>query len=160
MDVELVPFGNANVSYPRHDNKPVFHCQHGPNECYGNRAQACVIELTKNTDLAIRFVKCMFEQSDWKDTPATAKRVSPASHKAYQVIIEISITVFGIAAIGLEFGENVCRWYRGRTPSDSQLPEDIQSQSGAQLRAMDCDREAAHQRATGSGGERSAEVFV
>ncbi|KAI7688502.1 Gamma-interferon-inducible lysosomal thiol reductase [Sarcoptes scabiei] len=74
MDVELVPFGNANVSYPRHDNKPVFHCQHGPNECHGNRIQACVIEMVRNTDTSLRFVHCMFQQSDWKDTSATARR--------------------------------------------------------------------------------------
>lgn len=34
MDVELIPYGHANVSYPRHDNKPVFHCQHGPQGDY------------------------------------------------------------------------------------------------------------------------------
>lgn len=34
MDVELIPYGHANVSYPRHDNKPVFHCQHGPQGNY------------------------------------------------------------------------------------------------------------------------------
>lgn len=75
MDVELVPFGNANVSYPRHDNKPVFHCQHGPKECYGNRVQACTIEMLKNTDLSIRFVRCMFDQHDYRETSQTSRRV-------------------------------------------------------------------------------------
>lgn len=72
MDIELVPFGNANVSYPRHDNRPVFSCQHGPNECYGNRVQACVIEQLKNTELAMKYVECMFDHSDWKNTRITA----------------------------------------------------------------------------------------
>nr|XP_027205503.1 gamma-interferon-inducible lysosomal thiol reductase-like [Dermatophagoides pteronyssinus] len=74
MDVELVPFGNANVSYPRHDNKPVFRCQHGPKECYGNRVQSCTIEMLKNTDLSIRFVHCMFDQKDWLETSQTSRR--------------------------------------------------------------------------------------
>lgn len=76
MDVELVPFGKANVSYPRHDNKPEFFCHHGPRECYGNRVQACVIEMLKNTDLSIEYVHCMFKQDNWKDTASTAKYVS------------------------------------------------------------------------------------
>lgn len=75
MDVELVPFGNANVSYPRHDNKPVFNCQHGPLECYGNRVQSCAIELLKNTETSIQLVQCMFKQKDWKDTVVTSQRV-------------------------------------------------------------------------------------
>lgn len=74
MDVELVPFGNANVSYPRHDNKPVFNCQHGPAECYGNRVQACAIEMLKNTELAIKYVQCMFAHSDHPDTTITADK--------------------------------------------------------------------------------------
>ncbi|XP_017492951.1 PREDICTED: gamma-interferon-inducible lysosomal thiol reductase-like, partial [Rhagoletis zephyria] len=76
MDVELVPFGHANVSYPRHDNKPVFHCQHGPQECYGNRVQACTIELLKDTSVSLNFVKCMFAQKDWHNTQATAETCS------------------------------------------------------------------------------------
>ena len=75
IDLELVPFGNANVTYPNHDNKPVFQCQHGPDECYGNRAQACVIELIRNQKLSLNYVKCMFEDEEWKQPRITAEKV-------------------------------------------------------------------------------------
>lgn len=76
MDVELVPFGHANVSYPRHDNKPVFHCQHGPKECYGNRVQACAIEILKNTEISLNYINCMFGHKDWRNTTVTAEKVT------------------------------------------------------------------------------------
>lgn len=99
MDVELIPYGHANVSYPRHDNKPVFHCQHGPQgdynytliknsfslsltslifkllECYGNKVQACTIDMLKDTTVSLNFVKCMFAQKDWHDTQTSAETV-------------------------------------------------------------------------------------
>ena len=75
IDLELVPFGNANVTYPNHDNKPVFQCQHGPDECYGNRAQACVIELIRNQKLSLNYVNCMFEDEEWKQPRITAEKV-------------------------------------------------------------------------------------
>lgn len=36
ITLELVPFGNVNVT--KHANStPTYVCQHGPNECYGNK---------------------------------------------------------------------------------------------------------------------------
>jgi len=75
LDIDLVPFGNANVSYPNHDFKPYFQCQHGPNECYGNKAHACVIDMTKSTRPTLNYIKCMFEADNWKQTMVTAEKV-------------------------------------------------------------------------------------
>jgi len=74
VDLELIAFGNANVSYPNFDNKPYFQCQHGPDECYGNKAHSCVIELTRNTRSTLQYIKCMFEPDDWKMTRTVAMR--------------------------------------------------------------------------------------
>lgn len=76
LDIDLIPFGNANVSYPNHDFKPYFQCQHGPNECYGNKAQACVIDITKSTKPTLNYLKCMFEADNWKQTMTTAQKCS------------------------------------------------------------------------------------
>lgn len=76
MDIDLIPYGNANVSYPNHDFKPYFQCQHGHDECYGNRAQACVIDLTKSTRPSLNYVRCMFAADNWKETRVTAQKVS------------------------------------------------------------------------------------
>jgi interferon gamma-inducible protein 30 len=74
LDIDLVPFGNANVSYPNHDFNPYFQCQHGPNECYGNKAHACVIDMTKSTRPTLNFIKCMFEADNWKQTQITSQK--------------------------------------------------------------------------------------
>ncbi|CAG2103650.1 unnamed protein product [Medioppia subpectinata] len=74
VDVDLIPFGNANVSYPNHDFKPYFQCQHGPDECYGNKAQACVIDLTKSTRPSLSYIKCMFSADNWRQTAITAQK--------------------------------------------------------------------------------------
>jgi hypothetical protein len=76
MDIDLIPFGNANVSYPNYDFKPFFQCQHGPDECYGNKAQACVIDLTKSTRPSLNYIKCMFAADNWRETKITAQKVS------------------------------------------------------------------------------------
>jgi hypothetical protein len=75
LDIDLIPFGNANVSYPNHDFKPYFQCQHGPAECYGNKAHACVIDMTKSTRPTLNYIKCMFEADNWKQTEITSQKV-------------------------------------------------------------------------------------
>ena len=41
IDLELVPFGNEVVT--AQNGRNVYKCQHGPEECWGNRVEACVI---------------------------------------------------------------------------------------------------------------------
>jgi len=42
IDVTLIPFGKA--SYKTEGSDVLFTCQHGPNECYGNKVHACAIQ--------------------------------------------------------------------------------------------------------------------
>ncbi|KAG0412728.1 hypothetical protein HPB47_010119 [Ixodes persulcatus] len=62
MVVVLVPFGNGHI-----DNKTLRNgktyvsitCQHGVNECKGNKIEACAIKKYKMTSLWLPFVACM-----------------------------------------------------------------------------------------------------
>ena len=39
INLRLVPFGNANVSISRGGRTLTYSCQHGPDECWGNKYQ-------------------------------------------------------------------------------------------------------------------------
>ena len=39
INLKLVPFGNANVSINRGGRSLSYQCQHGPDECWGNKYQ-------------------------------------------------------------------------------------------------------------------------
>ncbi|XP_072261232.1 gamma-interferon-inducible lysosomal thiol reductase [Pyxicephalus adspersus] len=57
MNVTLVPYGNAqekNVS-----GKWEFECQHGPEECYGNTIEACLIHLLNEDNVYFPVIDCM-----------------------------------------------------------------------------------------------------
>ncbi|KAM5193257.1 gamma-interferon-inducible lysosomal thiol reductase [Mantella aurantiaca] len=57
MNITLVPFGNAqekNVS-----GKWEFECQHGPDECYGNAVEACLIYHLKEIDRYFPVIDCI-----------------------------------------------------------------------------------------------------
>ncbi|GAB6022340.1 hypothetical protein CHUAL_006461 [Chamberlinius hualienensis] len=61
MDVDLVPYGKA--SYQSNGHSWSFQCQHGPNECFGNKIHACVIN-SNPIDAAIKFVQCSMSKND------------------------------------------------------------------------------------------------
>lgn len=58
MDVTLIPYGNAHTV--RHDDGTYeFKCQHGPEECQGNKLHACAIsKLGVKQEVIVSFVKC------------------------------------------------------------------------------------------------------
>lgn len=39
MDIEIVPFGKSNWTVDETSKQVTFKCQHGPQECYGNKIQ-------------------------------------------------------------------------------------------------------------------------
>jgi len=39
LDIDFVPFGNSKWTYNQTTKEVVFECQHGPEECYGNKIQ-------------------------------------------------------------------------------------------------------------------------
>ncbi|KAH8419039.1 hypothetical protein KR222_001412 [Zaprionus bogoriensis] len=54
IDLQLVPFGLASSK----QKGAIFKCQHGPDECAGNRLQSCVISSTSNQKAQVKFVAC------------------------------------------------------------------------------------------------------
>lgn len=61
-----MPFGLTNVTV-LDDNRLRYDCVHGPYECFGNKLHAVINEYFGNEyqKLAIRFIKCLLESSQW-----------------------------------------------------------------------------------------------
>lgn len=58
MDVTLIPYGNADTT-KNPDGSYSFNCQHGPDECLGNKLHTCAIaKLDVTQEVLISFVKC------------------------------------------------------------------------------------------------------
>ncbi|CAB0000903.1 unnamed protein product [Nesidiocoris tenuis] len=53
LNINLVPFGNA-----RYQGKTIV-CQHGEEECLGNKIHACAIKRLNNQLQQVQFVGCM-----------------------------------------------------------------------------------------------------
>ena len=71
VDFELVPYGNAVVINA--NGKEVIDCQHGADECYGNMAQACAMDILQNLTLSMEFVNCM--SGNEKSTKISSREV-------------------------------------------------------------------------------------
>jgi len=56
--IDLVPFGNAEYS-PAANGTWNFTCQHGEEECEGNKLMACAIVLYPDNHLQVPFVDCL-----------------------------------------------------------------------------------------------------
>ena len=84
-DVDLVLAGNAKVNDPKHSVSG-FTCQHGPNECYGNSLESCIIKHSSTTLGGLRSVTCMFEQTNTDgDVIDGALNTCAQMHKAFYV---------------------------------------------------------------------------
>ncbi|KAF5273397.1 hypothetical protein FQA39_LY07414 [Lamprigera yunnana] len=57
LDVHFVPYGRAEHMFK--DNRWTFACQHGPEECWGNKIQACGIAKAKGENAVAQFVCCV-----------------------------------------------------------------------------------------------------
>uniref|UniRef100_A0A0K0DN54 Saposin A-type domain-containing protein n=1 Tax=Angiostrongylus cantonensis TaxID=6313 RepID=A0A0K0DN54_ANGCA len=56
INVELVPFGNAQIM------NGTITCQHGPEECRINRFESCLIHVLKSQDRYVPFIYCIDNQ--------------------------------------------------------------------------------------------------
>lgn len=66
----------CSASVQSEKNGEVFHCQHGPAECTGNRIQSCVLDaLNDDQDAKVKFVTC---QMKW-NAEYSGKKVCRAS---------------------------------------------------------------------------------
>ncbi|GFR63173.1 interferon-gamma-inducible lysosomal thiol reductase [Elysia marginata] len=72
MTVTLLPFGNAREKQSGSQWK--FECQHGPNECWGNILETCLIHYYPDTTQQLNIIECIEEDfvltmaEDWEDS--------------------------------------------------------------------------------------------
>lgn len=52
------------------DGKTVINCQHGPDECYGNKLHACAIDIVKNETASEYYNTCMMA-ANWGGAGST-----------------------------------------------------------------------------------------
>ncbi|KAF9421600.1 hypothetical protein HW555_002533 [Spodoptera exigua] len=62
LNLHLYPYGNAET-IEISDGVYQFKCQHGPNECYGNKLHACAIDYLGNITEAVFFNSCLMESA-------------------------------------------------------------------------------------------------
>ena len=66
LDLDLVPYGNVRVSTNESSGQTTYHCQHGEEECWGNRVEACAIAQSTTQKQGLAFVSCLFNGSNWR----------------------------------------------------------------------------------------------
>jgi hypothetical protein len=68
VDLMLIPFGRAN--YTTRGDDVLFTCHHGPNECYGNKIQACAVKHIQvnsfqrdhdRESLTLEYINCLMK---------------------------------------------------------------------------------------------------
>ena len=57
LKVNFVPFGNAQETSS--GGKYIFYCQHGPDECVGNKIESCAIHFYPDQAKLIPFIQCL-----------------------------------------------------------------------------------------------------
>merc|ERR1712004_10623 len=71
LRISFKPFGKASWSHHDPDEHGVefdFECQHGPDECFGNKVLACALWFVEEPALQVPFMECLVkthEMPDW-----------------------------------------------------------------------------------------------
>ncbi|XP_023027090.1 gamma-interferon-inducible lysosomal thiol reductase-like protein [Leptinotarsa decemlineata] len=75
MNIDLIPFGFASVT--NNSGKLDFTCQHGPQECHGNKYHSCAVALFSK-EASAEFVSC----SEGQPLPASDVTLQDCSRKS------------------------------------------------------------------------------
>ncbi|CAH1153261.1 unnamed protein product [Phaedon cochleariae] len=75
LDLDLVPYGKAKMS--NINGKWKLTCQHGPKECFGNKIQACVLDLNYTQAKSMNFIGCVMST----ETPENKKIAKKCAEK-------------------------------------------------------------------------------
>merc|ERR1712012_1382016 len=62
LRISFKPFGKASWSHHDPDENGVefdFECQHGPDECFGNKVLACALWFVEEPALQVPFMECL-----------------------------------------------------------------------------------------------------
>lgn len=101
LDLHLIPFGKS--TYNTQGSDVIFDCHHGPNECYGNKIHACVVDNVQTDSyrpesreqLVLHYVDCLMELSK-KDAPFPIERCAKeVDYKNWQNILDCANSTIG-----------------------------------------------------------------
>ncbi|KAF7286164.1 hypothetical protein GWI33_007126 [Rhynchophorus ferrugineus] len=76
VNLTLIPYGKTTMEFKT--NEYEFTCHHGPNECYGNKIQACALKLIdggRKTEglgfnrVSAGFINCLMDKSNKNTVP-------------------------------------------------------------------------------------------
>merc|ERR1711953_238894 len=59
LQLDLVPFGKAD--FAANGQTWDFECQHGPEECRGNKVQACILDKVKDPQEYVPLITCLMD---------------------------------------------------------------------------------------------------
>lgn len=77
IELDLVPFGKARVV-----SKQKMLCQHGANECDGNRIMACIISRSKDVVQTVQTIDCLFKNGPQNSIDKCVKKFMPNNNPA------------------------------------------------------------------------------
>ncbi|KAG5681786.1 hypothetical protein PVAND_011194 [Polypedilum vanderplanki] len=60
LDITFIPHGKSN-SYQGNSGEIEFECQHGPDECFGNKVQGCMLARIRDQDTQVSYVACQMQ---------------------------------------------------------------------------------------------------
>ena len=88
IDLDYIPYGNAKTTYHPSNSSFTFRCQHGPEECLGNKIQGCLRHEFNDTSydamvLQLDIVNCLMGTGNFKRLSYCLGRMS----KVYEQIV-------------------------------------------------------------------------
>ncbi|XP_034952072.1 GILT-like protein 1 [Chelonus insularis] len=101
LDITFIPYGKASHQVDE-TGKWSFACQHGPDECEGNKAQACglyAIDKVESSEdrahLSVKFVGCAMAHENLGEPIEQCATTAGLSSKAKEMLKECATSQFG-----------------------------------------------------------------
>ncbi|XP_063699624.1 GILT-like protein 1 [Culicoides brevitarsis] len=115
VELMLIPYGKS--SHITQGSDVIFTCHHGPNECYGNKIHACVVENVKTDsfrnetqdELVLNYVDCLMSLSRRDAAFPIEKCAKSVQYKMWENIEECANSTMG-SKILQKFGEETMQF--------------------------------------------------
>ncbi|CAG2117474.1 unnamed protein product [Medioppia subpectinata] len=145
ITVGLIPFGNAKwtkIENPNGNFDVEFTCQHGEQECIGNRIHDCVL-LRESIDRTLAFTDCIFKSSQWKTPASAGKQCAEEVRQNWTTINECQTGPLGRGLLLLHGERHI-----SQNPRPNYVPwiaingvhnEDLQDRAQKDLLTLVCD---------------------
>lgn len=67
LQINFIPFGKSSSFLNEETGQVEFKCQHGPEECLGNKVQGCVLSKLADQDSQVNYVSCQMRPGAARD---------------------------------------------------------------------------------------------